>query len=291
MNPIKRFENFEHVKDRGPSAALRRHCRWIKDLQVQVREEKEQAEQDTRAGEDRKQRLQAIFKERRDMIRRIKSERGESLQRHEVEAIMGSLGADMRPKRQAQTKASKPLWAMTEQERDSFEEEEAKDLINFAEGLDFDRYIGDFEFRECLQAVTDRANKLQREQDAFKDDLLRQFNEGDDEDAGASARGGSPRGSQFGEGLGGVSVLSSEDATGAGRRRRVQLPSGETRPDWDTSTAYGEDRPPNVDGHTKAAADVVLETNPQLRGIHSKTSMQRIVERAREGTPSSLPVS
>ena len=33
------------------------------------------------------------------------------------------------------------------------------------------RYIHDLEFRECLQAIADRAKRLQREQEAFKETL------------------------------------------------------------------------------------------------------------------------
>merc|ERR1711972_941606 len=66
-------------------------------------------------------------------------------------------------------KVEKPLWAMTENEKDSFEDDVGNDLINFAEGLDYDKFIGDLEFREGLAALRDRAGKLQKEQDAFKD--------------------------------------------------------------------------------------------------------------------------
>merc|ERR1719198_548522 len=70
----------------------------------------------------------------------------------------------------------KPLWAMTEEEKEGAEDDEAAALIDFAENLDFEKYLGDAEFRQCLQVVQDRAKRIQREQDKFKDDLIRDFN-------------------------------------------------------------------------------------------------------------------
>merc|ERR1719335_1036722 len=55
-------------------------------------------------------------------------------------------------------------------------EEEADDLINFAENLDFDKYVGDLEFRQALDALKDHHGKLSKLQESFKDELLRDFN-------------------------------------------------------------------------------------------------------------------
>merc|ERR1719265_1196745 len=60
-------------------------------------------------------------------------------------------------------KRVKPLWAMTEQEKEVHQEKEADDLLSFAEDLDFDKYIGDLEFRENLEVLRDRAGKISKE--------------------------------------------------------------------------------------------------------------------------------
>merc|ERR1719378_1466416 len=65
-------------------------------------------------------------------------------------------------KKKTEKQKSKPLWAMTQQEKESFEEEEADSLINFAEGLDYDKYVGDMEFKEALEALKDRPASWQR---------------------------------------------------------------------------------------------------------------------------------
>lgn len=264
------------VKNRGPSAALRRHCQWIKELQEQVNDDQRQVEDGANAHADRKQKLQESFKRQRDAIRQLKKERdADSIEPHEIEAVIRPKGAAARSL--ATSKGNnKPLWAMTEVEKEGFEDEEAEDLIRFAEGLDFDKYISDAEFRECLHVVRDRAGKLQKEQDAFKDNLLREFNGADNEDDYED---------------GSYADMQSEDAPISQARRRPPSDGrggGDDRPDWDASTC-GDDR--RSDGG-RSAADRILEANPQLKAVHSKASAQRLIERASQrgsSAPSEAP--
>lgn len=251
----------ELVKTRGPSAALRRHCQWIKELQQQVQEDQKATADAGAAHEQRKANMQVVFKQQRAAIRKIKAER------HTDEIHPRELEAILRPPAKKQSApaaaAQKPLWAMTEDERDGCEDEEAAELIRFAEGLDFDKFIDDLEFRQHLQVVRDRAKKLQREQDAFKDSLLREFNapEEDEEDG---------------------SQLGSEDKPAARRRRAALEGAGDDRPDWDRSTACTDD----VGGSVKELQSVAakaLENNPQLKAVHSKGSVQKLIEKASAG--------
>merc|ERR1719220_1697381 len=129
---------------------------------------------------------------------------------------------------------------MTEEEREGFEDDQAADLIEFAENLDFDGYINDLEFRQCLRAVQDRAKKLQREQNAFKDSIVNEFNMADDDEE------------------------DDEDmrSISAGRTAHRGLPQtggvGD-RPDWDSSTAAGDDLPGGFNKETRSAAERLFE--------------------------------
>merc|ERR1719253_1562397 len=132
---------------------------------------------------------------------------------------------------------SKPLWAMTQQEKESFEEEEADSLINFAEGLDYDKYVGDLEFKEALDALKDRAGRLAKVSDSFKDDLVRDFNAmvGDDLEERSTSAGGSAI--DLEEGIEGASILGDLRSEGGGRRRAAEeRMNADGRPEWDTST-------------------------------------------------------
>eukprot|EP00913_Durusdinium_trenchii_P026028 g24419.t1 len=177
LTPVRNFE--PTVKKRGPSAALRRHVRWLRELQQQMREDRDQAEQEGQDEEEKRQKMKAAFDKHRKAVRDMMKERDDKQkeENHLVQAKAkatensvplseiahaAAISAVDRPA----PKVSKPLWAMTEQEKDHFEEEEADDLINFVEHLDFDKYVGDLEFRQALGALKDRTGKLKKEQDA-----------------------------------------------------------------------------------------------------------------------------
>lgn len=263
LPPCRKAEPSHEVKTCGPSAALRRHCKWIKELQEQVREDKISIEDSKREQEERKKKMAEVFKKQRDLIRDMKKERHKSnIEPHEIEAVMKPKSSKKTPET-----SQKPLWAMTEAEKDQFEEQEDDDLLRFAEEIDFDNYIDDLQFRQCLSAVADRAKKLQREQDAFKDSILNEFNgqDGDEEDDYYDDRS--------------TSVGEDGGAGKVGSRRRGGGGS-DGRPDWDGSTACGDEAPITADRNMRDAAERLMEANPQLKAVHSKGSMQRLVEKA-----------
>jgi len=269
INPCRKFEKSD-VKTCGPSAALKRHVRWLRELQQQMKEERDQVEDDDKMAIDRKEKMKVVFEKQRETVRQMMSDR-DNVQREHLESAISA-----KPK--AKTKA-KPLWAMTVQEKDEFEEDEATDLINFAENLDFDKYVGDLEFRQNLEAMKDRAGKLQKVQDAFKDQLLHDLNGPENDDDRSTSVGGSCRdledgieGSQLGDGV------SESGRAKEHRRRNREGGRGAGGDDWDTSTCCGDDRP-FVDDATKDAVDRILENAPALKGIHSKESLAKIIER------------
>lgn len=273
LTPCRNYEQ-RTVKKRGPSAALRRHVQWLKDLQGEVREERMQAEADEQNDAERKLRTKAYGEKQREAVRHM-MEQDRAAKRAEAAANAGAAKKKAPP--------SKPKWAMTEAEKDDFEEGEADQLINFAENLDYDKFVGDLDFRQALDALKDRAGKLQKEQDAFKDSLLNEFNAKvaeEDENASTSA-GASPR--RLEDGVEGMSVLGSEysAASSSSSRGQDRARGFDGRAEWDASTSCADERPV-IDKSVKEAAELVLESNPHLRGVHSKESLQRIIGRQRE---------
>ncbi|CAK9004525.1 unnamed protein product [Durusdinium trenchii] len=296
LTPVRNFE--PTVKKRGPSAALRRHVRWLRELQQQMREDRDQAEQEGQDEEEKRQKMKAAFDKHRKAVRDMMKERDDK-QKEEAAAAQAEKAAKAAEAKAKATensvplseiahaaaisavdrpapKVSKPLWAMTEQEKDHFEEEEADDLINFVEHLDFDKYVGDLEFRQALGALKDRTGKLKKEQDAFKDELLANFNVSyDDEDEASTAAGSA----KLEEGVDGQSIfgdLKSEYSVASSRRsRREDRENGQK--DWDHST--NPDERPVVDQEVKDMAEAVLEQNPKFRAIHSGASVQKIIEK------------
>eukprot|EP00438_Fugacium_kawagutii_P032855 Skav216114 [mRNA] locus=scaffold1946:131761:137288:+ [translate_table: standard] len=263
LRPVRNFK--PTIKKRGPSAALRRHVRWLRELQEQMREDRQQVEQEEQDAEEKRQKLKITFDKHRAAVRDMVK----------AKARLSETSA-MEKERPAPAKASKPLWAMTEQEKDHFEEEEADDLINFVENLDFDEFVGDLEFRQALGALKDRAGKLQKQQDAFKDELFANFNAYDDEEASTAA--GSAKLEDGVDGQGIVGDLKSEYSVASSRRCRKEGREN-VQKDWDNST-NADDRP-EVDQEAKDMAEAVLEQNPKFRAIHSGASVQKIIEKVK----------
>jgi len=264
------------VKKRGPSAALRQHVRWLRELEDQMRGERDQVEGEDRENEARRQRMKAAAERHREGVRAMMAERDAAAA--EQPRSSSAPGPDATRK----NKQAKPLWAMTSKEKDNFEEEEADHLIAFAEGLDFDKYVGDLEFRQGVEALRDRAGKLQKEQEAFKDALVADFNATVDDDEGQSTSVGSPRSLKLDDGIDGQSLLDAKsEYSTASRRSKGEARYGGGAPEWDASTSCGDDRQ-HVDHEVKSVASAVMESHSQIRAIHSKESVARIVERAKE---------
>lgn len=288
LTPCRNFE--PSVKKRGPSAALRRHVQWLKELQGQMKNERDQVDAEEADIAVREERMKATFHEHREGVREMLRERDEA-QGKEIDAeklkkraIREAAKAEKLAKKNGGTAPpAKPKWAMTEGEKDDFEEGEADELINFAENLDYDKFIGDMEFRHGLDALKDRAGKVKREQEAFKDALIRDFNTlRDSEDYEGSTEAGDLEDGLDGRSLLGDQALGSEYSTGSRASKGVER-YGERDLDWDGSTNCGDES--RVDPEVRSMADQVLESHTQMRAVHSKGSVQKMIEKARDKEP------
>jgi len=275
LTPCKNFE--PSVKTRGPSAALRRHVKWLRDLQDQMRMEREQAEAENGADAERRQRLKAAFDKQREGARQMMRERDNCASTAYAGAPAREESAALRSARRA---ATKPLWAMTETEKDDHEEEEADELLNFADNLDYDKIVGDLEHRQGLEAVRDRTGRLQKEQDAFKTALVKDFAQ-EDEDEARSTFEDSPEQLRPEHGVDGIGLLGDAQSEPGGGSNRKFRRDDDGFAGWDASTSCGDERG-EAGREARTAVDMVLEAAPQLKAIHSRESMQRIIEKTRE---------
>lgn len=68
---------------------------------------------------------------------------------------------------QLHSKQSKPAWAMTEKaadnQREELQEQEENLLLDFAQSLDFDKYIGDIEVQTMMERLRKRITELEKE--------------------------------------------------------------------------------------------------------------------------------
>jgi len=246
-----------------------------------MRSEREQAEVENGADEERRQRLKAAFEKQREGVRQMMRERDNC-------ASTSHAGGPVREDSAARRMATKPLWAMTEKEKDNHEEEEAEELLNFADNLDYDKIVGDLELRQGLEAVRDRTGRLQKEQDAFKTALVNDFAASqEDEDEARNTFEDSLEQLRPEHGVDGIGLLGdAQSEFGVGSHRKLKGDEG-SQPDgwagWDTSTSCGDDRGEMAAAReARTAADMVLEAAPQFKAIHSRESMQKLIEKTRE---------
>jgi hypothetical protein len=292
ITPCKTYD--QTVKKRGPSAVLRRHVRWLKELQEQMKEERGQVDQEEAEDAARKHKMKEQFEAQREDVRRMMQDRAKEWIDPARDPEKHKRILEANAKKKAEKMRSKPLWAMTQEEKETFEDEEVDSLINFAENLDFEKYVGDLDFREGLDALKDRAGRLARVQSDFKDSLVRDFNTkvGDDLEERSTSAGGDL---DIEDGLEGASILGDLRAGSEGGERRGRS-MGEDRynrdgrPDWDSSTSCGDDAYQEMNREIKGAAEAVLESAPQLKAIHSKESVQRIIEKTRKNLAEQPPM-
>lgn len=268
----REFKTDSEAKLRGPSAALRKHVKWLKQLQKEMGEERSKIEEEHQQDEKKKERMKKFCEKQRDAVKSLLTSDFDVKQEHLEQAVQVS-------RKDKDGKRIKPLWAMTENEKDKFQEEEANELLAFADNLDFDQYIGDLEFRQNLEVLKDRAGKLVQEQDSFKEDIVNQFNEDEETTAAGSPREDAENRSLD---LEGSSLGIGEGVDGLGGKKSRRSKKMEGAPDWDSSTCCGDELQSAVADEDRDMAAKILEQNPGVRAIHSEKSIQKILEKQRD---------
>jgi len=272
---------------------LNRHRMWLADMAKKKATLNRELQESARAAEDKRTRFVAYTREMREAVRERAAEMDAQGIAHAP--VPGSPGATKPsfddepagtsyapPPRQAAPPAtassakggpSKPAWAMTEQEADVVEDQEAEDLVDFAQSLDYDAYIDDLEVRQALNVIRERID-TQKALDAATEAAV-----GDGE--------GNWR-DQF------ISEWNGDDDTASQRSKRAPIPvaadadaDGGKQPDWDSSTNAGDEhRGPGTSASARAVAESMLRENPNLAAKHSTKSLATIVEK---GQADALP--
>ena len=84
-----------------------------------------------------------------------------------AESKYASLSPDARGGKRIGVKMTRPAWALSKDAADEKSEEkiseEDAELIEFAKGLDFDRYIDDLEVQTMMEKVQKRITELERD--------------------------------------------------------------------------------------------------------------------------------
>eukprot|EP00918_Siedleckia_nematoides_P050685 GHVU01110979.1.p1 GENE.GHVU01110979.1~~GHVU01110979.1.p1 ORF type:complete len:399 (+),score=94.20 GHVU01110979.1:3-1199(+) len=154
------------TRPRDTNDFMSKHKQWLSRLNQQRRMRAEEDQQAVQVAIEKTKKFKEYATKLRANIREAKDQHAEgylsqeALEEHTVKS-MGS-GKSSKPPSQSGPKKgkSRPLWAMTEEGVEDAEDEELDQLLNFANNLDYDKYVEDYEVRNALAAVKNRISEL-----------------------------------------------------------------------------------------------------------------------------------
>lgn len=180
--PISIKEKF--LRRPKKDSVLTKHKKWLADLQKTKEQLELQYLEEMKAKEDQQSRFQEKEKEMRklsiSMIRSESEEKSPSNNQSDEKLSYKYMMAESKggaspndAKAQSKSLASdkkqsqKPAWAMTEdtdeQRVRNLEQAEEDELLEFAEGLDYDKYIDDVEVQVMMEKLRKRIGDLEAE--------------------------------------------------------------------------------------------------------------------------------
>lgn len=174
------------------------------------------------------------------------------------------------------TKA-KPAWAKTEEQLKKEQDNEIDDLIEFAYDLDYEKYMEDLEVRQAIALIKERVAEIKKD-DEWRQKIAQEWNQAEEVNVNGAAE--EPRDNE--DARSAVSIRTS--ITGKSRMSKKSEIMNEIKRDeekkeqWDTSTQAEKRKQTVEEKLASKLADQILESNPNLKAIHSKTSMKKMLE-------------
>eukprot|EP00614_Pseudopedinella_elastica_P015030 CAMPEP_0172583386 /NCGR_PEP_ID=MMETSP1068-20121228/3011_1 /TAXON_ID=35684 /ORGANISM="Pseudopedinella elastica, Strain CCMP716" /LENGTH=376 /DNA_ID=CAMNT_0013377153 /DNA_START=248 /DNA_END=1378 /DNA_ORIENTATION=+ len=266
----RKQNDMTEIKRTKKETALTRHRKWLADLQRTKQEVERQEAEEKRGKDDQKRR----FMEQQASLRKVTTEgKGDGGEDSGVAATSDPMSLespllaeakeakeakdakdakDAAAKRRAkQGRPAKPMWALTETKAAEAEAEadegELDDLLEFAAGLDFDKFEADMEVNAMLEQVKKRIVELE----AMKDE---EFEEEEEKEA----KRGENR----------PTTLTAEKIAALQKKFGVS-----------SAPAQAKD---SEDDETRSVAASVLSENKELGNIHSRKSVAAIASARRE---------
>jgi len=245
LPPCKELPLLDAVNEVCP--ALKKHAAWLKVLKDEMKKHKVHAAAEKAHSAEKFAKIKKMSERQRDGVRKAMQAQRESLAEDLGEAVQA-------PKLAGLSFDQKPIWALTKEEKEEYDVKEADNLLDFAEGLDFDRYVHDMEFRQALETLAGRAKVIDQEQQYFKDELVKALNAEEPADEG---------------------VHADDSASHVDERTRDECRKRQREP-----MEIDDDKETDMD--VRSQVDRVLASNTEIRNIHSKESVKKIIEKQNE---------
>ena len=290
-----RAVNAEHIARRASNQkqhqlkscqALSRHRRWLRSFAAQMKAMKESERQCEVEAARRAARIRES-----EQQKRAEQQQQQQQQQQQVEMAASTQSPAAAPynmrkamednvaatRKAAGAVTRKPKWALTEEEAMDAELDIDRDLLDFAEHLDYEKFISDFEVAEALGVMRDRVMQIAQANDWSVDEIRRSAaTAGDDDDDDAD------------------SVVTPSEAQVLQQQKRTPQPGSAAagaRPavpgsqvahahDWDSSsTSRGRLLKKAISRDAMALAERLFAASPSLQKIHTKRSLARLLQR------------
>jgi len=170
--------------------------------------------------------------------------------------------------------APKPEWAKTEEIAKKEKEEEIDDLIDFAYELDYEQYMEDLEVRQALELIKQRVSEMKKDEqwkEKMEDDHVRE-----QERNARIEQIKKERREECG------SVADSQMSTVSRKDEIMEEIRAEQagKPEWDNYSQAESRKDRNAEEllASRLAKEILME-NPNLKNVHSKTSMKVLLEK------------
>mmetsp|Transcript_31910 Transcript_31910/g.76209 ORF Transcript_31910/g.76209 Transcript_31910/m.76209 type:complete len:442 (+) Transcript_31910:134-1459(+) len=285
-------------KPRENNDFLSKHKQWLarlnKERQRRAMDENEQIHM----AVEKTKKFKEYAAKLRANIREAKEQHADgtlteaALEEHARSSVQGGASNRSKPSSPSKTqrdnknKNQKPVWALTEEGLETREEEELDDLLNFTAGLDYEKYIEDYEVKNALAAVKNRISELAQGK-ARPAPAPREGEEGEGGDI--SLEGEENWKKAFVKGWNGE---QSEERLLTARtdRSAISRKSGATarnEEEEDMRSVMSEARSERGDVSMDLAAQV-LNTSRSMRKVHSSRSIRGILEKKGGGATRKL---
>lgn len=281
LNPAKKVIVVQQKK-KDSNSILTRHKKYLRMLQEKKLIEKVEKENDQNNKEDNFKKIRDQTAKQRQKIMDMKNDNQsspgkegaskqdttkiakltkENLQKNDEQFSSKSKAAKKADK-------AKPLWAKTEGQLKQEQDQEIDDLIEFAYDLDYEKYMEDLEVRQALALIKERVDEIKKD-DEWRQKATEEWNQMDanNDDAKSAA--------SYRTGMSGKSKVSKKSEIMSELKREEERKKDE----WDSSTQAERKKQSIEEKLASKLADQILELNPNLKGIHSKTSMKRMLEK------------
>ena len=293
LNPSRERRAMVRVERKKKDSALSRHKKWLKQLQKAKEQFQEQAVREENAKEEKRKRFAAqqaalraevrntvedaieeadalemaatkLAEAERENDRAIEQELKkldmyEQKNQEEDEGKKEEQSLSKAQLKRANNNRSKPAWALTEEQKEQLEDEEADDLMDFANNLDVDKYLDDLEVRAALESVRQRIQEIDNE------------DEGDAQDDNVDAE--NDYGSKYEEN----EYIGNQPKSEKKKVKKMKL----TKESLNALIGADEGKTQDDDARSiasHASARSVLSDVKSLRGIHSARSLAQLAK-------------